>query len=128
MHGQSRAALLHSARSSIKLADDAFIQWNPPPGYQFDSEKKVDREDLGVAGTRPRAHAVDEQSLRTIVSHEGYRMTLASRLGDHELYNLQADPAETTNLYHQPDQQARVTELTGRIRQWQARVSDPVRL
>ena len=47
---------------------------------------------------------------------------------DHrQLFNLAADPWETTNLAHDPVQQKRVEALEAALAQWQQRVDDPLR-
>ena len=44
---------------------------------------------------------------------------------DHtQLFDMEADPHETTNLADDPSQEGRVAELTGLMREWQARVGD----
>ena len=52
---------------------------------------------------------------RTIVAHEGWKLNLS--LNDQcELYNLNNDPYEQTNVFDDVDQQDRVKDLTERIR------------
>ena len=50
--------------------------------------------------------------------------------GDHELYDLEADPEETRNLLYAPDAGAlRVArDLWARLRAWQERTADPLPL
>jgi arylsulfatase A-like enzyme len=45
-----------------------------------------------------------------------------------ELYNLDDDPLELTNLYGDPAQIARVRDLTSRIQAWQQRTGDNLKL
>jgi len=65
--------------------------------------------------------------VRTIVTPDGWKYTW-STLGEDELYHLAEDPYETCNLIREPRHAARIAELRERIRAWQARAGDAVRL
>ena len=56
--------------------------------------------------------------VRTIITPDLWKFSL-STLGEHELYDLRADPLERRNLAFEADQQARVGDLTRRVRLWQ---------
>ncbi|HCI85780.1 MAG TPA: hypothetical protein DHV68_02930, partial [Dehalococcoidia bacterium] len=45
-----------------------------------------------------------------------------------ELYDLNNDPLELTNLYNDPAHADRVAEMTGRLKEWQVRVGDDLDL
>jgi N-sulfoglucosamine sulfohydrolase len=42
-----------------------------------------------------------------------------------ELYDLEADPGELKNLARDPQYREKLTELQGKVRQWQKRTGDP---
>ena len=127
LHGESRAAKVESGG---ELHDDVFIQWNAETAAEGKVEDKpwVARvtDDLTRAGTAMR------ESLRTVVTSDGWRFTVSPELGQHELYNLKMDPMERQNWAHPDHRRAededRMRDLCGRIRAWQARVGDGVEL
>ncbi len=112
----------------VAFDDDVFIEWNGPNNGLGDVAGEVqlppwmtemtDAESLRAAMTDP---------VRSVITPEGWKFN-CSPLGEHELYDLNHDPLETTNLAHDPAQQARLRELAGRIRAWQQRVGDRVAL
>ena len=61
------------------------------------------------------------------VSAEGWKLNLSP--GDQcELYNLNTDPHEQTNLYDDPAQKNRIQDLSSRIKAWQERTWDSTAL
>ena len=71
---------------------------------------------------QPPSTEADYQGTRSIIEGDLKLLIHAGKSGAErmELYDLQADPAETTNLA--PQQPARVTELQTRLRHWQESV------
>ncbi len=65
--------------------------------------------------------------VRTIVTPEGWKYTW-STIGEDQLVNLGDDPYERRNLFGAPAQAERVADLRARIRAWQERTADTVRL
>ena len=65
--------------------------------------------------------------LRTIVTPDGWKFA-CSPMGAHELYDLNHDPLETTNLARRAELAPRMAELAERIRTWQERTEDAVEL
>jgi arylsulfatase A-like enzyme len=61
--------------------------------------------------------------LRTIVTPEGWKLTLTSN-GMGELYNRNRDPQEITNLFYKDDMLPIVLDLTHRIALWQRSTGD----
>ena len=49
-------------------------------------------------------------------------------MGAHELYHLTDDPLETTNLARRKEHRPLLSDLAGRIRDWQERTGDDVEL
>ncbi len=84
---------------------DVVVEWNPH----------------NADGDRSMANA--NVSWRAIVTADGWKLCLHSA-GEHQLYDLNKDPLETTNLYGSREQQERVNDLTQRLLAWQERTSD----
>lgn len=85
---------------------DVFIEWSPQNGG--------------------KGNVVDHP-IRTIVSREGWKLNL-STFGQHELYNLNEDYLESTNLVHQKEHRTLIRRLYKRIRAWQIRTRDSIKL
>ena len=125
LQGASRRAALEGGRLE---GEDVFIEWNGP-----DSGMKglaADEEYPGylaeIAGREQFAEATVDP-VRTVVTPQGWKLDL-SPAGQHELYNLAADPLETANLAGTSGSRAVMADLAGRIRRWQRRTGDEVAL
>jgi len=108
--------------------DDVFIEWN---GHDSAISKEL-RDDclpayVAEIATREEAIAAVTASVRTIITHDGWKFN-CSLIGEHELYNLNEDPLETTNLAGRGDLRSLMGELTERIRRWQDRTADTVEI
>ena len=66
-----------------------------------------------------------EARVRTVVSPDGWKLCL-SKEDKCQLFNLNKDPYETTNLYDSGKHQDVIARLTGKIRAWQKKVKDNV--
>lgn len=64
---------------------------------------------------------------RIIVTSNGWKL-IVSEAGDGELYNLRDDPRERVNLYFQDRYRPVVVDLNKRIRNWQCRTGDKLKL
>ena len=94
LDGESRVPVLRG--ESTLEANDVFFQWNGPEGGDI---------------------------WRSVVSSDGWKLNLSPE-DQCELYDLNGDPYEQTNLYDDPAHKNRVRDLASRIRQWQERVGD----
>lgn len=65
-----------------------------------------------------------QSPVRTIVTSDGWKFCCSAR-GEHEFYDLQADPYEKNNLAFDPAQKQRIKTLSEKIIAWQLKVSDP---
>ena len=63
---------------------------------------------------------------RTLITEDLWRLTLIES-GEHELYDLNTDPHERHNLYHDPDYAEQVKTLTQRMLAWQEEYGDGVK-
>jgi len=101
--------------------DDVMVEWNGrDTGFsRFDSM-------LDPAMLEKALRAVGDP-VRTIVTPEGWKFNW-SGLGENELYDLNADPYETKNLFRRPELRPTIRDLAERIRAWQERTGDHVAL
>jgi arylsulfatase len=97
--------------------EDVFIEWNP--GCGFKAPKQVD------FATREEIKRVEQESTRSVVSADGWKLCL-SDLDKCQLFNLRADPHETTNLFDSGLHDDVIARLTRKIHAWQERVEDRV--
>ena len=109
LQGRSVAPVLRGERTLE--GNDVFIQWN---GL---SPEMSDR-DLGS----PAINRMLTLPWRAVVS-DGWKLNLCA--GDQcELYDLESDPYEMSNLFDDPSQRDRVRDLAARIRAWQITTGD----
>ncbi len=92
--------------------DHVFIQWN----Y------------LSEVG-RPDGDALPAQKafFRAVISPEGWKLSLSDN-DKSQLFNLNEDPYETTNLFYSGLYQDIINRLTVKIHTWQEKVGDKIRL
>ena len=92
--------------------NDVFISWN---GYDNDVPDRF----LGD-------HKINRMlrlPWRTVVTPDRWKLALCA--GDQcELYDLNSDPYEQTNLFNDPAQQDRIRDMAARIRVWQVQTGD----
>lgn len=110
LQGKSRKEVLEG--TSDLSQNDVFIEWN---GYHPDVPDRF----LGD----PRINRMMALPWRTVVTPDRWKLSLC--VGDQpELYDLNEDPYELTNLYTDPDQVDRIRDMAARIRKWQMDTSD----
>jgi arylsulfatase len=107
LQGESKATTL---RNGETLEDnDIFLDWN---GRSIDLKFPL-----------TELERMRELPHRCVVTGDGWKLNLA--VGDQcELYDLNADPFEQTNLYNDPQYSDRVVELAQKIRNWQIKTND----
>ena len=117
LQGESRAAVL---RGEATLKDnDVFIEWNGKDGFAAAGRREETQSEI----SEEDAARIAGQPWRTVISADGWKLNLSSV--DHsELYDLNADPLECSNLYEHPRHKDRVQDLRARIHYWQARTAD----
>jgi arylsulfatase A-like enzyme len=105
-------------KGEAQLTDPVFVQWNAPKPLQ---------EGRNPAGALLKEGPALGPNSRAVIMPDGWKLVLHDTdLG--QLYNLTNDPGETTNLFDQPEQKSKITDLTNEIRQWQDRIADPILL
>jgi arylsulfatase A-like enzyme len=120
LHGMDRSPVLQGeADLDQPMRDDVFVEWN---GLSWKTGR--------LFRDSPLPADIWEQvrgPWRTVISQDGWKLNL-SPTDRCELYDLNNDPYELTNLFLDPAQADRIHELTERINQWQERTSDEVTL
>ena len=113
VQGISRAPVLRGERTLEH--EDVFLEWSGSDGHTGASlgEAEVNKS-LG-------------EPLRSVITAERWKLNVYER-GQHELYDLNADPHELTNLYGQPEQRNRIDDLTAGLRRWQHQTGDEIDL
>ncbi len=106
---------------------EVFIEWNGRdsglPG--IDGGEYPDY--LAEIAPAEQAAAAVADPVRSIITAEGWKLN-RSMSGERELYDLRADPHETSNLARGGEAALIVKDLTARIRRWQERTGDTVEL
>ncbi len=111
--GRSWLPLLRSAEGEDMLGD-VFVEFEGDDGLPK----------RGPQSPFPEAwHDQIRGPWRSIITREGWKLNL-SPTDSCELYDLNRDPTEAHNLHADPPQQARVRDLTTRLRAWQERTCD----
>lgn len=109
LQGTTRTDVLDGTAS---LTDnDVFIEWNGADGHPRPGEAEVN-----PAMATP---------WRSVISADRWKLNL-SAVDQCELYDLNDDPFEQTNRFDDDAVQHRVSDMTDRIRAWQAEVGDTV--
>ena len=109
-------------------AGDVFYEWNGINALVHgDIKRDPLPEYISEITTRERALAALADPVRSIVSPDLWKLNY-SPLGEHELYDLNQDPGETTNLSGKQEHQDRMNALGQRIKRWQQRTQDTVPL
>lgn len=111
-------SLLPWVRGEMSAAENVFIEWSP------NRMKAV--KGTRLTGRRAIKRALEE-STRTIVSPEGWKLSLRDK-DRRELYDLTQDPAETKNLFDDGSHTSVVKRGRDAIHRWQERVNDSLRI
>ena len=111
-------SLLPLVRGETATPENVFIEWAP-------NRTKI-KKGTKLARRRMIKRAVEE-STRAIVSPDGWKLCLRDK-DLNELYNLQADPLETRNLYADEQYASVISSLRDEIRCWQESAGDKLRL
>jgi arylsulfatase A-like enzyme len=109
---------------------DVFMEWNGRGRRDPGSWAGYLPEGTGDDGADQEAgRIIDvlEDPVRTVVTPDGWKFN-CSPMGEHELYYLNDDPMEIENLARAKGHEELMLDLLGRIRDWQRRTKDDVRL
>ncbi len=105
--------------------NDVVIEWNGSDGGWIRDRRLPDH--LAGMTTHEEAYRAASAQVRTIITPTDWKFN-CSPIGEHELYNLQEDPGERSNLIDDTAVQELVADLYERLLQWQERTDDDARL
>lgn len=107
--------------------------WNPEPPRPYPRPDHLELwtkmlTDEGVDDVSEQVIMRDLNTpIRTIVTPDGWKLNFRQN-GEHELFDLDADPHEMEDLADDPAHTERVDELAEEIFEWQKRTRDPIYL
>lgn len=115
--GHSLVPLMRGGKAA---EDHVFVEWNPGTGVhvveggsKLASEAEIER--------------IRQARIRTVISPDGWKLCL-SDADKSQLFNLREDPGETRNLFDSGRHEDVIARLTERIRQWQEKTNDTMKL
>ena len=112
--GRSLVPLIKTGRPD---RDHVYIQWNANSGAIA-----VKKGGTKLAGKEELKRVENEQT-RTVISPDGWKLCL-SDVDKCQLFNLNEDPGETTNLFDSGRYKEVIARLTKKIHQWQETIAD----
>ena len=123
LQGKSLKPLLESPGS--RHDEDVFIEWNGPNTdfLGLETGPHTVPETMAAEITAERLQACITDPVRSIVTADGWKLN-SSTVGEHELYDFNDDPGETTNLASRREHRSKMSGLQDRIRRWQERMVD----
>jgi len=101
--------------------DHVYIQWNANSGAI-----SVKKGGTKLAGKEELKRVENEQT-RAVISPDGWKLCL-SDVDKCQLFNLNEDPGETTNLFDSGRHKKVIARLTKKIHDWQETISDKVKV
>ncbi len=113
--GRSRARELTQGRPWPR--EDVVVEWNGDGGRR--PSKWVRGGELHSREPWERVRG----PWRTLRAPDGFKLNLCAH-EQSELYDLSTDPHELVNLFDAPEHQARIADMTARLREWQSRTKD----
>lgn len=124
LQGKSRKSELECKLSLP--AEDIFVEWSGTETGSLERyiNKPLTEPMAGIATQDELKRAVADP-IRTVLSTDGWKLNL-SQMGQHELYRHDDDPWETENLGTRPEMQAKIDEMSDKIREWQYRSLDRI--
>ena len=102
-------------------ANDIFIESNSNQDFTFDAKGNT------ILADKDEIKSPSSPSMRTVISKEGWKLSLSNR-DKSQLFNLNNDPGETTNLYYREEYRDKVRELAQKIWDWQTLTNDSISL
>ncbi|MHC4394965.1 MAG: sulfatase-like hydrolase/transferase [Planctomycetota bacterium] len=118
--GQSLVPLIQGG-DITEDEDYVFIEWNPGP----ESVRKL--KDPGSIASEEDIQRVRKEHTRAVISSDGWKLCL-SDADKCQLFNLNNDPGETTNLFDSGHHRDVISRLMKKIYQWQEKVQDNIKV
>ncbi len=101
-------SLMPTMRGEKTALEPVFAEWNS-------------------ATKEPGGKAMVDPSARAVITQDGWKLCLYDD-DLHQLYDLNKDPGETTNVFTQPENREVITRLSGLIHGWQGKAGDELEL
>ena len=114
-------SLVPSIKGGGLAQDYIFIEWNPGP----ESVRRL-KGGSSIASEQQIRHLSNEHN-RAVISPDGWKLCL-SDIDKSQLFDLNKDPCETTNLFDSGKYGDVISRLRGKIHQWQENVQDDITL
>ena len=113
-------SLVPLIKGEIGAEDHVYLEWNPSTLSNITphSIPSVSREDVDRVGSA---------CTRAVISPDDWKLCLSDK-DKCQLFNLNEDPLEKTNLFDSGRYRDVIGRLTGRIHGWQERVQDDARV
>lgn len=107
----------------------AYAAVDPPQNQEveYPGQNFLDLLDNPAAVPDWRREQYGEYGPLRMIRTERYKLLLRYPNGDHELFDLLADPRETVNLFPEPQYEALIQQLAGKIESYFGRYEDPVK-
>ena len=121
--GQSLAPLLGTGVAPGQR--DVFIEWNgrDSGASKVESPKTIPEYLAKLASPEVLSRALRDP-VRTVITADRWKLNHSPDMGEHELYDLNADPYERHNLYGQAAHADRVAAMRNRLTEWGRRCGD----
>lgn len=117
LQGESIMPVLNG---SIKPARDVFIEWN---NKNRDDELNSRIKNVTESEIKNAKNAF----VRTVITQDGWKLCWADK-DKNQLFDLNKDPYETTNLYYKSGYADTISQLKEKIRDWQQETKDELML
>lgn len=117
------SSLLDFATKKTLKHDHSFTEWTP--NYLYTLNQRVPDAIPGIP-KRERVK-VSYQNIRTVISPEGWKLCLSDK-DKSQLFNLNKDPYEMTNLFYSRDYDNIKNTLANKIFNWQNETHDKLKL
>jgi arylsulfatase A-like enzyme len=113
-------SLLPLLKKSKTVAEDVFIEWNP--------KLRGDETYPALPGvSAEEVKRAEDASIRTVITPDGWKLCWSDQ-DKCQLFDLNKDPLETTNLYYREGYQEVKSRLKHKIVTWQEQVKDKISL
>jgi len=128
LQGKSLKPLLEERADTDKAP--VFIEWNGPDTL-LGPRRGTPMEDFSVPdwalemASREQIISAVTDPVRTVITPDGWKFS-CSPLGEHELYNLDQDPLEVSNLANNHELHPLMNRMAASMRRWQDKTGDTV--
>ncbi len=119
-HKLQGESLIPVLNGSGRPARDIFIEWN---NKNRDDELNSAIKNVAESEIKNAKNAF----VRTVITQDGWKLCWADK-DKSQLFDLNKDPYETTNLFYKPDYSDKVNLLKEKIRTWQRETKDELKL